>query len=345
MSNNGPDTSPAPLPLTTMRTLLAKRFPEVRWLLHRIVPTRGVAFVVSKPKVGKTQLCLNFALCIARGKPFLHRHTHRGPVIYLALEGDEQDLQERLAALEATEDDDLHLYVEPLVPKDIIKRLAVNVSQIRPRAIFVDTFVRFTNVEDVNRAYSEVYNLIAPVQKLCAAFDTAALFTHHAGKAERDDPFDATIGTTGLRGMVDATMLLIKDPKNGKRFLAVEQRAFNGEDISLTELIMNGTTGNLTLGQKRTAADSQALAQSILAFLRHTENGATERRVLGAVSGNRQKIIGKIEDSVKNGEITRATVVVPDSMGRKFKRQHLVPVHAEEGPTLVWTQDGAEPGR
>lgn len=56
------------------------------WLVQDLVPTRSKVFLVGDSGVGKTPFCLQLALCLATGQPFLGRHVQQSRVLYCDLE-------------------------------------------------------------------------------------------------------------------------------------------------------------------------------------------------------------------------------------------------------------------
>ena len=61
---------------------------------HLLYP--GLYILAGAPKIGKSWLALDLCLSVAEGEPFLKHETHRGQVLYLALEDSLLRLQNRL---------------------------------------------------------------------------------------------------------------------------------------------------------------------------------------------------------------------------------------------------------
>ena len=66
----------------------------VEWVVEDIFRRNGQSLLISPPKAGKSSLARNLARCVALGLPFLGRPVLQGPVIYMALEELEADVQE-----------------------------------------------------------------------------------------------------------------------------------------------------------------------------------------------------------------------------------------------------------
>jgi hypothetical protein len=72
---------------------------EAEWIVKDVLLHETVGMIVGAPKMGKTWLCLDLALSVALGSPFLgHFEVPRaGPVVYISKEDPDYLLQDRLA--------------------------------------------------------------------------------------------------------------------------------------------------------------------------------------------------------------------------------------------------------
>jgi RecA-family ATPase len=90
---------PAPF---TLKELLAKKLPTVRWAVPGMLP-EGLILLAGKPKQGKSWLALDLAFAIAAGGAVLGKiPVEQGGVLYLALEDNERRLQARAKQLLAS---------------------------------------------------------------------------------------------------------------------------------------------------------------------------------------------------------------------------------------------------
>ncbi|MGH9460874.1 MAG: AAA family ATPase, partial [Vicinamibacteria bacterium] len=144
-----PKTQPKGLPLMTLRELLKLPDEQTSWVWGNRIPTGGLAGFFSKPKVGKSTLTHCLALAISRGEQCLGLETKQGPVIYLAHEDKAGELKKHFKDMGGAESDPIHLFVAR-APEDALAQLRVNVQQIQPVAIFIDTLGRFVRVKDGN---------------------------------------------------------------------------------------------------------------------------------------------------------------------------------------------------
>ena len=93
--------------------ILAYNPPAIQWQWGNRLPVGGLGLLASRPKVGKTQILLGLALATSRGKDFLGWSTRKGPVLYLAFEGHQRDITDRLKKMGIRPDDDIYVRVAP----------------------------------------------------------------------------------------------------------------------------------------------------------------------------------------------------------------------------------------
>ena len=60
---------------------------QANWLLHKMLPTEGVAVLYGKWKQFKSFVALYLGVAVARGEPWAGRKTKKGIVVYIAGEG------------------------------------------------------------------------------------------------------------------------------------------------------------------------------------------------------------------------------------------------------------------
>jgi len=75
------------LDLVPIGKLLAEPQEQIPWLVDGLLPAGGISALAARPKVGKSTLARELAVCVARGEPLLGRATTQGGVFILDLEG------------------------------------------------------------------------------------------------------------------------------------------------------------------------------------------------------------------------------------------------------------------
>ncbi|MDR2347323.1 MAG: helicase RepA family protein, partial [Bifidobacteriaceae bacterium] len=89
-----PDQPPA-WDLPTAAQLKSKAIPALRMFVNGLV-AEGLTVLAGSPKIGKSWLALDLALCVADGTRFLGARTRQCGVVYCALEDSERRLQDRI---------------------------------------------------------------------------------------------------------------------------------------------------------------------------------------------------------------------------------------------------------
>jgi hypothetical protein len=88
-------------PATHIRSaaqVLSQEVPPLSFTVEELLP-EGATLLVGKPKVGKSWLSFQIAMAVASGSKVLGRSTHKGEVLYLALEDGTRRLNSRLRTL------------------------------------------------------------------------------------------------------------------------------------------------------------------------------------------------------------------------------------------------------
>jgi len=184
-------------------------FPPVRWAVPGIV-TEGLAMLSGSPKAGKSWMALGLLRAVATGGLALGRiETPRGRALYLSFEDHHRRLQDRLERLGAQFPADL----------DILTKLPKGVSLLAYldayltlkedcRLVVVDTLGKGIRC-DLND-YDKVTAILEPLQRLALERHVGILLIHHVKKGDREgsDVFDSSLGSQGIFGAMDTSMVL-----------------------------------------------------------------------------------------------------------------------------------------
>jgi len=85
---------------TDVSDFIVSNAEEKEYLIDQLIRCdSGYALVVGKTGLGKTNLALTMADCLARGTPFFGLKTKQAKVLYLAFEGGEENLRDRLTKI------------------------------------------------------------------------------------------------------------------------------------------------------------------------------------------------------------------------------------------------------
>ena len=192
----------------------------------------GLYILAGASKIGKSWLALDLCLSVAEGEPFLKHETHKGQVLYLALEDSLLRLQNRL--YEFTEEPAEGLQFSTLASTigNGLEQQLEDAKHRLPdlRLIVIDTLQKVRRTVDAKYGsdYSELGVLKSVADKLCVAI----LLIHHTRKEYDTDPFNMISGTTGLIGCADGSFVLTRE----KRSEGVGKLFCTGRDIESAEI-------------------------------------------------------------------------------------------------------------
>lgn len=169
---------------------LARCPPERRWLIEQLWSDQAVGIVGGEPKVCKSFLALDMAVAVASATPCLRRFVvpEAGRVLLFAAEDALHVVRDRLEGISAAagvrlEQLDIQVITAPSLRLDLDgdrRRLAQTVSELRPRLLLLDPFVRLHRVDE--NVSAEVAPLLAYLRELQRAHATAVALVHHARK-------------------------------------------------------------------------------------------------------------------------------------------------------------------
>lgn len=176
--------------------------PKPEWLIYNILPTKGINFLVSAPKVGKTYIAVSWGCTVAlepsgnRTKDTLNadilnwcgRATRHGHVIYVAAE-DIDDIAQRAIGwakyhhIKAIPH--MHFFKRPLQIKDEHERfmnaLDRRYKDADIKMIIIDTLAMCTSGIEEN-SKKEFDNVIRAVEMLWRKYNCCILIVHHEGR-------------------------------------------------------------------------------------------------------------------------------------------------------------------
>jgi hypothetical protein len=260
--------------------LLSEPRPEQTWVWHGVLPCGGTSLMAAKPKVGKSTFSRALAVAVSRGDEFMGQPTTKGPVLYWALEGSEEEALEEFERLGS--DGGVWFFHGQAGPTPV-KDLYEDVVELRPSLVIVDTLQRFIQVKDLSD-YASVTLALNPILELTRTFpDLHVLFLHHSPKGVPDDVADAALGSTALFGSVDTGIFMMRDVATGIRFYETRQRrhARGGDDIGRTVIEMDPIThwphdgGNLETARVRLLAQQLAINVDLMGPMGREELLAT----------------------------------------------------------------------
>jgi putative DNA primase/helicase len=291
--------------LSHLGELLSRPDVPVEYVVEGLLVAGTVSCVVAKPKVGKSTFVRNLCLAVARGQNFIGLKTKQGECIYLALEEREEDTKNDFRAMGADGTEQIYVHAAA-APAEGIHALCDLVRERRPVLVVIDPLFRIARIRD-EKAYGETYAALGPLIDVAREAGTHVMLTHHAGKSAKADAIDAPLGSTAIGGAV-CTLVVLRRTESARTIQSVQRI---GQDIPETVLQFDVVSRSLSLGEEKAAADLQAIEETILEFLRGTDEPKTETEIDGAVEGKTGQKRKALRALVTQGRISR------EGVGRK----------------------------
>ncbi|MBM3948082.1 MAG: AAA family ATPase [SAR202 cluster bacterium] len=241
--------------------LLSEPKKERRWLWDGMLLAGGLSLIAGKPKVGKSNFTRNLALATSLGESFLDRATVQGPVLYLGMEEDRDEVEVHLVALGGDGSELIHIYTG-MAPEQAVEALRTNIMESRAVLAITDSLQDMVRMGDVND-YAIVKQALASLRDMARQTGCHILAVYHLGKGEREGG-DAILGSAAILGAVDAALLLRR--REGHGILESIQRY--GKDLPRTVLLFDAAIGRFTLGGTLEQVQQQATGAKVLEALK-----------------------------------------------------------------------------
>ena len=197
-------------------TLLSTPLPANQFVVERLLP-RGLHILAGASKVGKSWLALWLCLCVAKGEPVWGLTTVRGTVLYLCLEDSLSRIQGRLFQLTENAPAALHFAtMAGNIGKGLEEQIEAFLQMYRDTVLVViDTLQKVRVSNSAANPYANDYQDLSSLKALADRYRVAILAIHHIRKMQDDDPFNRISGTTGISGVADTNLVLLKQGRSG----------------------------------------------------------------------------------------------------------------------------------
>lgn len=325
---------------------LLQEVPEpVEWVFEDYLPLGALILIAGKPKEGKTTLVYELLVNVAKGSPFLGRHTRKSHVLLLAVEEHQRDVRTRLYALGAAELDGLFVHTGSLSQSPaLLAQLLSFVREHEVKLIVIDTLAAFWQIENENDA-SEMTKVVKPLLSLARESGACVLLIHHARKSEGSYG-DEIRGSGALFGLVDVALILKRHEVQTQRILAAQSRYADTPSELVIELRENGY---VALGDPSSVSKAARREKLIAALSDQFEEAES---ILKRAGLNRTQGYGLLSLLMKEGVALRegkgrkkdpfrykknSSVQAPQSIGTD---ETLSPIgFISSNPPLPWTNE------
>lgn len=201
---------------------------------------QGLSVIASQPKIGKSWLSLDLAICVATGQDFLGNKTEQGDCLYLALEDSYHRLKSRLNLILGDKKAPDNLFVATLskgLENGLLEQLnEFIISYPNTKLIIIDTLQKVRgNMKFNESAYSNDYKEVGKLKAFADQHNIAILLVHHLRKAkDKEDVFNQISGTNGIAGASDTMIVLSKKNRTSAETLF----SITGRDVEGDEKII-----------------------------------------------------------------------------------------------------------
>ncbi len=292
--------------------LLSWELPPVRWTIPELLP-EGLTLLAGKPKLGKSWLALSVALSIAVGGVALGaQRVAKGDVLYLALEDNTRRLQSRarrlLASMTETPSNMDFALDWPRLGEGGLACLE-EYLKVHPnlRLVVIDTWARVAPPSGERRCsqYEGDYESLTPLKRLADTYHVSILAVHHLRKTGSSDVLDEIIGSTGVTGAVDGTMILKRDRGQNEATLFV-----TGRDVEREQhlaLSFDATTALWTaVGNAEELRCTRARQEILDLLCEQGLDGMSAREIAGALQKNYHTTRSLLRKMEETGEVRRS---------------------------------------
>lgn len=176
----------------------------------------GAYLFAGAPKVGKSFFMAQLGYHVSGGIPLWDYPTHRGTVLYLALEDNYSRLQKRLSRMFGMESiDNFHFATHAKNLKEGLDGQLKKFMREHPDAklIIIDTLQKIREVGGEKYSYASDYEIVTQLKQFADQHNICVLLVHHTRKQSADDCFKTISGTNGLLGAADGAFIMQKEKR------------------------------------------------------------------------------------------------------------------------------------
>lgn len=181
-------------------------------IIDRLMRSKGVHLLVSKPKVGKSLFALQLANSVANGIPFLgHDILMPSPVLYITTELTDSQLKDRCDLLGITFKEKMFFTIDrsdsgQINMMDIEYQVSDFAKKYNGKLLILDMLkdIDFNVGYDINNYQDIAQNLMPKIRSYTDKYGLTIIIVHHLNKLGK------TLGSTGFDAVVDGIIRLSK---------------------------------------------------------------------------------------------------------------------------------------
>lgn len=203
-----------------LKEFVNKKTVQLDWIVDKLFSKGAVSLIAGPPKAGKSTLIRQLAISLIKGDRFLGRQTTKSRVAYLALEEQEEVLQDQYKRFKI-KSEDLFLHIGPVSRQNVKKNLIEFILTNKIDFVIIDTLMLFSSIKNSND-YNEVNDAMEQIREIARETKAHVLCVHHSNKSVEIGS-RSIMGSTAIPAGVDVVMVFRK--RNDERYLHTEQRA------------------------------------------------------------------------------------------------------------------------
>lgn len=187
----------------------AKDLKETTWLVQNVLTAGGTSLLAGDPKSGKSQLVRHLIKALISQTEFLGNKVNDvNNIIYLALEETPTELKKYFLNIGLEESCNKLLVGdrEWSTEGNNIEELEADIIKHQATLCIIDTFVAFTDLNDLNE-YVKVYKPLQALANLARRHSCHIMIVHHKNKSEVQGT-RSIMGSQAFFGAVDSALLL-----------------------------------------------------------------------------------------------------------------------------------------
>ncbi len=186
--------------------------PELDFLIEDILPSGNLIILAGKPKLGKSLLALQMALCVSLDTPLWDKEVKNGGALLISTEDGHIRLKKRIWRMVGDPDNhnpDCHFYVNNCILTDIrvMDALRGKVEELKPRLVILDPLINLFQGKELNSG-EHMNAILRPLQELGRESGACILVVHHTRKTGGENPVDIIQGSITISGVADGILIL-----------------------------------------------------------------------------------------------------------------------------------------
>lgn len=278
-----------------------KEFREAKFMPRpQIVPgilPVGLSVLGARPKVGKSLFLMQVAAAIITGGKCLGRDVEQGgAVLLILLEGDDEELQDRMEKQDWPREGPLDIEREwPLYADGGMDKLRDRLMAKDYYFVGIDTFARFVGGGLDQDKVGDVTQALDEMDHIGQSTGTNIMNVDHFNKMKAEDPVDALLGSTAKAAVPDTILGIYRRRGLANDLLRVQGRGMAELDLPV-KLDWETLCWQAQIDEQGVAVDS--VQSDVLDALEGLDGKATQSELATATGTDRSNVYRALQELV-----------------------------------------------